>query len=352
MEIVGAMDLHRNQITFRWEDMRTGEVERGRIPALRQPVREWLGRFQGRDAHFALEGTTGWRYVVEELEAVGLTAHLADPAETHNRRGPKRRAKTDKADCELLAKLLIEERLPESWIPPRHMLDLRTLVRMRCALVEQRSQWQNRIHAQLFHQGLSKVNFKTAMARAMLAEAELSPAGQVLVKTGIAMIEFVDHQLEPLDRRLRLFSARQPGCRALQASLFGVGPVVSVALVAELGDCRRFSSSDDAVRHSGLDVTVYQSDGKRASGRISHQGPSVLRWALYEAAQSAARRNSPDHDYYLKIKSRIDHQRACLSVARKLCRRSFHILRALGDEAMAPVEGWLDESLLPASVAA
>jgi len=63
-----------------------------------------------------------------------------------------------------------------------------------------------------------------------------------------------------------------------------------------------------------------------------------LRWALFEAAVSAARAGSPDHAYYLQVAERLDHTRACLSVARKLCRRAYHILRELGDEALAPVD--------------
>src|SRR6266540_4428914 len=65
-------------------------------------------------------------------------------------------------------------------------------------------------------------------------------------------------------------------------------------------------------------------------------GGALLRWALFEAAQCAARRSSPDHAYYLQVANRIDHNRACLSVARKLCRRAHHILRELGDDALAP----------------
>jgi transposase len=79
---------------------------------------------------------------------------------------------------------------------------------------------------------------------------------------------------------------------------------------------------------------VWQSDRKRAAGHLSHQGPALLRWALFEAAQCAARRSSPDHAYYLDVAKRIDHNRACLSVARKLCRRAHHILRELGDDAL------------------
>jgi Transposase IS116/IS110/IS902 family len=95
---------------------------------------------------------------------------------------------------------------------------------------------------------------------------------------------------------------------------------------------------EDAVRHCGLDVTVHQSDRKRAPGHLSHEGPELLRWALFEAAQQACRPASPDYEYYRQVARRIDHNRACLSVARKLCRRAYHILRELGDEALAPIE--------------
>jgi transposase len=339
MRIVGALDVHRKQITFRLLDLATGEVRRGRIsPATRASVRQWLLPLAGSGARFALEATTGWRFVVEEVARAGCVAHLAETAETAARRGRKRRAKTDAADCDHMLKLLVEGRLPEAWIAPDHMLELRTRVRLRKALVDERHEWQQRVQAQLYHQGVRRgIRLRTAAGRAALAQAELSPAGRELIACALRVIDHLDRQLQPLDDRLVAFARRQPGCRALQ-KLFGVGELTSVAILAELGDCGRFRSSDDAVRHTGLDVTVWSSDGRRAPGHLARQGPEVLRWALFEAAQSAARTGSPDHAYYLDVRGRIDHNRACLSVARKLCRRAHHILRALGDEALAPVE--------------
>jgi transposase len=351
MGIVVALDVHRSQITYKALDRETGELGRGRIaPATRAEVRAWLRQFVGCRAEFAVEGTTGWRFVVEEIERAGHRAHLADPAETAARRGRKRRAKTDNADCELQLRLLVAGELPESWIPPAHMLELRTRVRTRKLLIDQRTAWQQRIHAQLFHQGVpAGLRLRTEAGREALRRAELSPAGRELVALGLRMLDTLDLELAPLDRELRAFARRQPGCRALMKHLYGVGPVSATAILAELGDCRRFSSSDDAVRHAGLDITVYQSDEKRAPGRLSHEGPEVLRWALYEAAVSAARASSPDRSYYLQVAERIDHNRACLSVARKLCRRAYHLLRELGEEALAPIEQPADEEAIAAA---
>ena len=132
MAIVMGLDQHRAQITAEWVDTVTGEVSRGRIvPADRAGVRKFLARFGGRELEVALEATTGWRFVVEELRWVGASVHLAEPAETAGLRGPKKRAKNDRADARHLRELVMAGRLPESWIPPDHILDLRARVRLR-----------------------------------------------------------------------------------------------------------------------------------------------------------------------------------------------------------------------------
>src|SRR6476659_7259515 len=98
MAIVMGLDQHRAQITADWLDTGSGEVGRARIaPAHREEVRRFLARCVGQQLDVALEATTGWRFVVEELRAVGAEVHLAEPAETASLRGSKRRAKTDRA---------------------------------------------------------------------------------------------------------------------------------------------------------------------------------------------------------------------------------------------------------------
>jgi transposase len=149
------------------------------------------------------------------------------------------------------------------------------------------------------------------------------------------LIDQINVQLEPLDRELRALASRWPGTKALQAH-YGIGPLTAVAFLAALGDAGRFSSSRKAVRYAGLDITVWQSDSKRAPGRLSRQGPATLRWAAYEAAQAARHPRSPDRDYYLQASDRLGGNRACLALARKLVQRAYHTLRELGEEALQP----------------
>src|SRR4029453_8465863 len=140
MGIVVALDVHRNQITYKAVDRETGELRRGRIaPATRAEVRAWLGQFADCQAEFVVEGTTGWRFVIEEIEGAGHRAHLADPAEAAARGGRKRRAKTDNADCDLQLRLLLAGELPESWIPPPPIPQFGHRVGPRKLVVDQRS---------------------------------------------------------------------------------------------------------------------------------------------------------------------------------------------------------------------
>jgi transposase len=337
MAIVGGLDLHRAQITHDYVDTATGEVHTGRIqPATRERFRRFLADLPTTDADFVVEGCTGWRFVAEELAAAGMRAHVADPAEAAARRGPKKRAKTDRADARHLRQLLMDDRVPESWIPPAHFLECRSLGRLYLDLLGTRNAWAQRVHATLFHHGCPPVGDLAVAGhqlQVVALAAALPDADRHALGVGLSQIRGLSAELAPIHRQLVWIGNHQPGAKAIQA-VYGVGELVGPLVWCELGDVRRFSSSRQAVRHSGLDITIYDSDGKRSGGHLARQGSSLLRWALYEAGQAASHRTSPDHAYYATVKARHSHKVAALSVARKIVRRCHHILFALGDTAL------------------
>src|SRR3954471_24617543 len=172
------------------------------------------------------------------------------------------------------------KRLPESWIPTDHLLDLRARVRLRHTLSEQRSEWQQRIRAVLYHQGSPRRrSLMIGDARAWRAAQPLAETAREQVTVALAIIDALETQIAPLDTQLRAYARRQAGCKALMRH-YGIGALTAVTILAELGDCTRFSSSRHAVRYAGLDITVHQSDQRRAPGHLSRQGPPALRWAL------------------------------------------------------------------------
>jgi transposase len=342
MGMVGGLELHRRQITFDTLETVSGEDWRGRIwQPDRARFRRWLReevapRARDDSVALAVEGCTGWRYVVEEISAAGFEAHLAEPADTQAARGRKHRAKTDRSDARLLRDLLAGGELPASWIPPEGVLEWRERMRLYVALVNQRRVWCQRIHAELYQHGVAipEGAIRTATTRAMLADPglEVSPAARERISAGYRMVDATDAEAQPLKRELQRFGTRQPACKALVDAQYGIGGLIAVAVWSELGDCRRFSRSEQAVRHTGLDVTVDSSDRRRAGGFLSRQGPQTLRWALYEAAKNSSHHRSPDHDYYAAVKVRYDGKIAAMSVARKLARRCYHVLRSVDPE--------------------
>jgi transposase len=297
-----------------------------------------LSQFEGEQMAWAIEGCTGWLFVYEELARAGAQVHLAEPAQLSVKRGPKRRAKTDAADARLLRELLLLGDVPESWIPPKAVLEGRVTIRLYMDLMEERLGWIERIRATLFHQGAPDLpSLLNTRGRQALSEVDLSARGRQVVETARRQIDRLNGELAELRKQISHAARSQPACRALVQTQYGIGSLLAYAIWAEMGDPRRFSSSSGVVRFSGLDVTVYSSDGKRGRGHLSKQGSPVLRWAFYEAALAATRGGSPDHFYYRQVRGRHPDDRATkialLSVARRVARRCYHTLRELGAEA-------------------
>ena len=197
--------------------------------------------------------------MAEELAAAGITAHLAEPADTAARRGRKRHAKTD---ARHLRMLLAEGRLPECWIPPARILECRALLELYNDLRHERTAWAQRIHAVLFHQGapvLDKSVLRTGQGVAELraaAAAHLSAAGQLQVATALEVIDGLEARLHAVRHQLTDAARHLAGAKALAARLYGVGPVTALAITCWLAGAGRFSSSRQAVRFAGLDITV------------------------------------------------------------------------------------------------
>jgi transposase len=287
-----------------------------------------------------MEACTGWLFVARAVERSGGVPHLAETVETRALRGRKRRAKTDRQDALWLRELLAEGRLPEAWIAPEHVRQWRSRLHLRKALLDERTQWLLRVRSVLYHHGIgagAPGEISSPAGRAFLGALDLPVDARERVTVALSMVDALERQIGELERSLRRLARHQAGCQALMTQ-YGVGELVALTFLSELGDARRMSSSRKAVRFAGLDIGVHRSDQTARVGKLTRQGSSPLRWALYEAAQNAARRQSPDHSDYNALRARgLTHTRATLTIARKIARRSYHLLHALGPDALAPV---------------
>src|SRR5713226_1107354 len=151
--VYAAIDIHKHSFQAAVLDPESGEVVEERFPADRESLARWPEPWRGRVAAVAIEATTGWRWVWRELLDNGFDVRLAGPVQTRALLGRRRSFETDRLDARWLARLLAKEMLPQSWIPPAEIQELRDRTRLRKGLAEDRRRWGQRLHAYLLHEG-------------------------------------------------------------------------------------------------------------------------------------------------------------------------------------------------------
>lgn len=271
----------------------------------------------------AVEAGYGWQWLADLLDEAGLEMHLAHPA------GCKAiaaaRLKDDRVDARTLAHLLRSDLLPEAWVAPGQVRDLRRLLRHRAGLVRMRTSLKNRIHGVLADHGVRvERNLWTGPGREWLASVELPVVSRQVVEDSLQLIDHADALVKELRGRLAAAATDDPRVEAL-CQLPGVGPLTAVTLLAEIGDISRFSSSRKLCAWAGLTPQVRNSDRRVRHGHITKQGSPWVRWVMVEAAHIAKRR-PPFAAFYANCARRRGRNIATVAVARKLLARSYHIL--------------------------
>jgi transposase len=214
-QVVG-IDLHRRRsVLVRMSDTgdRLGSVRIDNDPmALAAEIAK-----AGEHPQVVLEATYGWYWAVDVLTDAGAEVHLAHPL------GVKgfayRRVKNDVRDAADLADLLRLGRLPEGWIAPPEVRELRELVRHRATLVAWRSGLKASVHAVLAKQGLhlSVSDLFGVGGRQLLAKAPLDAAYRLRVNALVRLIDAVDFEIRAVAGPLPVALAGDPGFRAVQA---------------------------------------------------------------------------------------------------------------------------------------
>ena len=278
----------------------------------------------------AFEAAFGWGWLVELLEDYGFAPRMVHPLQC--KAIASARLKNDKVDAAILAQLLRADLLPEAWIAPPAVRQLRALLRHRAQLVRLRTLLRNRIHAVLADHGQDRPSgCWSGPGRAWLAALDLAPAWREVISDDLAMIDALQVPIDRLDLEVHRHARSDPRVKIL-TQLPGVGPFTALVILAEIGDITRFASARKLAAWAGLTPTVRGSDRTVRHGHISKQGSAWLRWILSEAAQTAKRH--PDFAAgYDAIARRRGKKIATTAIARKLLTRAWHLLT---DHQQAP----------------
>ncbi|MGZ4269001.1 MAG: IS110 family RNA-guided transposase [Solirubrobacteraceae bacterium] len=287
------------------------------------------------ECRVALEATYGWEWLADVLQDAGYELHLAHPMRT--KAIASARVKTDAVDARTLAQLLRADLLPEAYIAPRELRDLRDLLRHRVALTRMRSALKNRVSAVLAKNGIERPYsdlFGPGGLR-FLAELELREGPRRRLDSTLALIGDFTREIDATSREIDARASDDPYVPVL-CQIRGVGRYIAMLVIAEVGDITRFATARRLCSWAGLTPTVRSSDGKARLGHISGQGSPPLRWALVEAAQHAASGGGPLRDSYERVAKRRGKQIAKVAVARRILTLCFYGLRDGEIRCLAP----------------
>jgi transposase len=253
---VAGMDLHRRRSVLVRMTADGSKLETARISNSPAELRRQIAR-AGVSPRVVVEATYGWYWAADTLTAAGAEVHLAHPL------GVKgfayRRVKNDERDAADLADLLRMGRLPEAWIAPPEIRELREITRYRHQLVKARTSVKDQVHGVLAKLGIPVTHSDIfgVHGQAWLDELPMPQpyAGKVASLRQLA--GDLAGEITLLDTVLADLLAGHEGYAAIQ-QLPGIGPVLAAVIVAEIGDIRRFP-------------------GPRAAGLLGRADPPALR---------------------------------------------------------------------------
>src|SRR5262247_3367444 len=295
-------------------------------------VRDFLKRCE-RGSPVAVETIGNWYWIVDEIEAAGCVPRLVHARKAKLMMGEIN--KTDKLDVRGLNQLQRTGTLPTVWIPPGELRDQRDLPRTRMALVRQRTQLKNRIHATLAKYALHDLEVSDLFGvrgRALLRQRLelLPPCTAYATQQLLEQVENLDRQVRGFEHQMQAVFRPTPTIQLL-LTLPGVGLMLAVVIALEVGTVARFATAEKLAAYAGTTPRVHASGGKTRFGPSRPDVNRYLKWAFVEAANAIClnRRRLPRRHVtrlFERVAQRKGHQKAIGAVARHLAEATYWIL--------------------------
>lgn len=239
----------------------------------------------------------------ETLRSLGWQIKVINPLLAHRViDSTLRRVKTDRHDALAIRKAILLN-MGYLYTDTPEILALKTLVVEREALVRMRAETKQRIHNHTIREKATGMNLHDSFS---------------------GTIKMLSYEIREIEKKMKVYA---PATQKLLQSIPGVGPVSAVALIANIGDIKRFSSPEKLVAYIGLDCRVHESGTSvKGKGYMTKRGNRYLRYVLFNAAFIGKRRNPILKMYFeKKVKEGKHYFSAVCAVERKLV----HIIYAV-----------------------
>jgi transposase len=334
-----ALDVHKAYFMVGALDAQQTIV----LPPRKVPMTQaadWFAQHLQPTDQVVLESSSSAWYLVDLLQPLVARVVVANPLRLKQIAAAS--VKTDKRDTLALARLLVADLIPEVWIPPHPVRELRALIAHRHRLVKQRTMAINRLHAIVIRFNLAPPPGRLWIdARQDWWDQQELPASERLrLRQDQATIQHLTDQIAEVEQELAHLSAQEPWADQVPflIQLPGIGLVTAMTILSAIGDITRFPTAKKLVGYSGLGSRIRASGQTHRSGGITHEGRKELRAVLVEAVLAAAQRPSVWRERLERLRARIGSGKATVALARKLLVVIWHVLTRRVADQHADVE--------------
>jgi len=326
MKLYGGIDLHSNNSVVALLDEQDQVVYRQRLANDAPRVLEALAPYREGIVGLVVESTYNWYWLVDALMDAGYRVHLANTAAIVQYSGLK--YSDDDSDARWLAKLLRLGLLPEGYIYPKEQRAVRDLLRRRSRLVQQHTANVLAVQNLLARNRGQSLNANAVKRLTPEAVARLLPNPNLAlaVQSTLLAMRGQEAAIELLEREaLAQVRGRAPYRHLLSVS--GIGPVLGLTILLETGPVERFGQVGQYASYSRCVGSAHLSNGKRKGHGNTKSGNKYLAWAYVEAANFAVRYNPTIKRYYQRKRAKTNGIVAIKTVAHKLARACYWMLR-------------------------
>ena len=322
-----ALDIHKKYCVIGGVD-REGRVALHAVRVEHADLEGWLKKNLRPTDHVVFESTTNAWHVYDLLEPLVERVVVANPAKV--KQIANARVKTDVRDTFILARLLAANLVPDVWVPPGHVREMRQLLSQRRQLVETHTQIVNRMHSVAHRHHLSHARGERFNEKNTLWQKDkrLSKIEQFQLELEMENRAYIEKQISRIGKEVTKMCHQKPWADSMTyiMQLPGFGVITGMTVLAAIGEIQRFGSAKHLASYSGLTGGLDQSGTHLVQKGITKEGRKELRWAMVEAAQRAVKSDPHWKRKFQEMEKRMHRNQAIVAVARQLLELVWYVL--------------------------
>ena len=322
-----ALDIHKHYSVVAGVNFE-GQVVLEPVRIEHEDLEVWLTKDIQSTDYVVIESTTNAWHIYDLLEPLAEKVLVANPIKV--KQIAQARVKTDIRDTLILARLLAANMIPEVWVPPVHVRELRYLLSQRRHLVGMHTATVNRMHSVAHRHHLSHARGKRFNEKntKWQKDNDLSDSEKFQLELDMSTKEHLTEQAEKITKKLARMSHRKPwaGSMLYLMQLPGFGVITGMMVLAAIGEISRFEDFKKLASYSGLTPGIEQSGTKNRGKKITKEGRKDLRWAMVEVARRAVKSDPLWTCRYNELCRRMHKNQAIVVIAHRLLALVWYVL--------------------------